>query len=131
MKSPDEARAALKAATQDHGGQARLARQLAIPACYVSQILTSGRLPSARLAEQLEATLGIPAGAWRPRGRAAAVLELRERIRDEGWPGQLAGRCGLTPEGLEDVLAGRTPPAEKMRALCAEKFRIPWASWDA
>ena len=130
-KNPEQARIVLRDATREHGGQARLARQLGIPACYVSQILTSGRLPSVRLAEQLEAALGIPRGAWRPSGRAAAVLEVRDRLRDEAWPGQLAGRCGLTGDELEAVLDGRMDAPERMRALCADNFRIPWAAWDA
>lgn len=131
MESPDDARTALRSATQEYGGQARLARQLGIPACYVSQILTSGRLPSERLARQLEATLGIPARAWRPVGRAAAVAEVRERIGDESWPGQLAGRMGVTPETLDRILAGQESPPDSMRALCAKNFRIPWGAWDA
>lgn len=120
----------LAACCAHYGSQTTLARLCGVPLPYVNRLLRQDVPPSLPLAESLERVLGIPRGWWRPVGRGAAVAEVRSRLKDEGWPGQLAGRCGVTPEELEAVLSGRMVAPERMRALAASAFRVPWGAWD-
>lgn len=121
----------LAACCAAYGSQTVLARLCKVPLPYINRLLRQDVAPTLALAEELERVLGIPRDWWRPEEtRLGALSEMRRRQRDEAYPGQLAGRCGLSREDFERVLRGELDAPEQMRALGAKNFRIPWAAWD-
>ncbi len=132
VQDVEDARAALAKYCERHGMQSELARRCGVITPYINRLVKQpGARPSMALRVALERETGIPAVAWSvehwTRQKAADVVA--GQISLEPYPGYTAQRCGVTPEGLRDVLEGRAPVPDAMRQWAAG-VGVPAEAWD-